>query len=81
MMLIDERRRDLLDTLLKINRTFLKLYEEHKDLDLQLRKIAKKKNLTPFEQEESNRIKRLKLFKKDMMEKIITSYESKQLPG
>lgn len=70
--------KDVFQNLLKRDRTFSKLYQEHKNLDLKLKKLSKQRNLTPFEQLESVKLKRLKLKMKDEMQRILVSYSPKK---
>lgn len=64
-----------LDELLKEDETFSKLFKEHKEIDLKLKKLEKRKNLTPEEHVEAKRLKQLKLKKKDQMQLILESKE------
>lgn len=57
------------------NDAFKKLGEEHKNLDEQLSELDGRVYLTPEEQLEKQRIKKLKLLKKDQMAEIIRQHK------
>lgn len=72
-------RQSLVHSLLESNETFKHLYEQHRDLDLQVREFDKKIYLNSEQQMEVARLKKLKLKNKDQMEAIISSHEPDRL--
>jgi uncharacterized protein YdcH (DUF465 family) len=58
---------NLIDT----NARFRMLYEEHNLLEKQLSELEKKGYLTPQEEVDKNKIKKMKLAGKDEMERIV----------
>jgi uncharacterized protein YdcH (DUF465 family) len=50
------------------------LYEEHRTLDKKLLKLSKKPYLTPAEENEEQKLKKLKLAGKDRIMKILEKY-------
>ncbi|MEA3544500.1 MAG: DUF465 domain-containing protein [Thermodesulfobacteriota bacterium] len=63
----------LLQTLTETNPRFRMLYEEHNLFEKQLSDYDKKGYLSPQEELEKNKVKKMKLVGKDEMEKIIQS--------
>ncbi len=63
----------LLQNLTETNPRFRMLYEEHNLFEKQLSEYDKKGYLSPHEQLEKNKVKKMKLVGKDEMEKIIQS--------
>ncbi len=59
------------------NEEFKKLGEEHKNLDETLSSFEERVYLTPEEQLEKQRLKKLKLLKKDQMAEIVRQYKEK----
>jgi uncharacterized protein YdcH (DUF465 family) len=59
--------------LLKKDQSFLRTYNEHRDLDARIQKISKLKNPPPSLQQEAKKLKQLKLKKKDVLYKILMS--------
>jgi len=64
---------NLLETLIENNPRFRMLYEEHSIFEKQLNELEKKTFLTPQEEMEKNKVKKMKLVGKDEMEKIMQS--------
>jgi len=62
---------NVLQTLLDSNSRFRMLYEEHIIFEKQLNEYEKKGFLSPQEELEKNKVKKMKLAGKDAMEKII----------
>ncbi len=62
---------NVLQTLLDSNSRFRKLYEEHIFFEKQLYEYEKKSFLSPQEQQEKNKVKKMKLSGKDEMERIL----------
>lgn len=71
----------IIDRLVKSNVTFKKLFEKHRDLDSRLRDMDKKVYLTPEQQTEISRLKKLKLRNKDQMEAILSQHASSRTIG
>ena len=63
----------LLQNLTETNPRFRMLYEEHNLFEKQLLEYDKKGYLSPQEELEKNKVKKMKLVGKDEMEKIIQS--------
>lgn len=63
----------LLQNLTETNPRFRMLYEEHHLFEKQLAEYDKKGYLSPQEELEKNKVKKMKLAGKDEMEKIIQS--------
>ena len=64
---------NVLQTLLDSNPRFRMLYEEHILFEKQLSEYEKKGYLSPQEELEKNKVKKMKLAGKDAMEKILHS--------
>ena len=64
---------NLLETLIEENSRFRMLYEEHSIFEKQLSEYEKKSFLTPQEELEKNKVKKMKLVGKDEMKKIMQS--------
>jgi len=64
---------NLLQDLVDNNSRFRLLYEEHIIFEKQLAEYEKKTFLSPQEELEKNKVKKLKLAGKDAMEKILSS--------
>ncbi|SHI50809.1 hypothetical protein SAMN02745165_00260 [Malonomonas rubra DSM 5091] len=62
---------NVLQTLLDSNPRFRMLYEEHILFEKQLSEYEKKGYLSPQEELEKNKVKKMKLAGKDAMEKIL----------
>ncbi|NOY13413.1 MAG: DUF465 domain-containing protein [Deltaproteobacteria bacterium] len=62
---------NVLQTLLNSNPRFRMLYEEHIIFEKQLSEYEKKGFLSPHEELEKNKVKKMKLAGKDAMEKIL----------
>ncbi len=63
----------LLQNLTETNPRFRMLYEEHNLFEKQLSEYDKKGYLSPQEELEKNKVKKMKLVGKDEMEKILQS--------
>ncbi|NOQ41004.1 MAG: DUF465 domain-containing protein [Desulfuromusa sp.] len=63
----------LLQNLTETNPRFRMLYEEHNLFEKQLSEYDKKGYLSPQEEMEKNKVKKMKLVGKDEMERIIQS--------
>ncbi|MBE9486858.1 MAG: DUF465 domain-containing protein [Desulfuromonadales bacterium] len=62
---------NLLQNLLDCNPRFRMLYEEHTFFEKQLSEYEKKSFLSPQEELEKNKVKKMKLAGKDAMERIL----------
>lgn len=62
---------NVLQTLLDSDSRFRMLYEEHIIFEKQLSDYARKSFLSPHEELEKNKVKKMKLAGKDAMEKIL----------
>ena len=69
------KEREIVERLKKENEEFKKLSEEHRNLDVLLSEIDKKRYLTPEEEIERKTIQKQKLLKKDMMAVFVRSYK------
>ena len=67
---------NVLQTLLDSNPRFRMLYEEHVLFEKQLSEYEKKGYLSPQEELEKNKVKKMKLAGKDAMEKILHTVEA-----
>lgn len=67
---------NVLQTLLDSNPRFRMLYEEHILFEKQLTEYEKKGYLSPQEELEKNKVKKMKLAGKDAMEKILHTVEA-----
>lgn len=63
----------LLQNLIENNSRFRMLYEKHTLFEKQLQEYEKKPYLSPEEEVEKNKVKKLKLIGKDEMENILQS--------
>ncbi len=66
---------EIIEKLRQENEGFKKLEEEHRDLDMQIVKIDKKKYLTPEEDMKKKQLKKEKLNKKDKIARMIGDYK------
>lgn len=66
------------ETLKKENKEFRKLAEEHEDLKKKIQELDKHKFLTPDQETEISRLKKLKLQGKDRMHQILTEHKNKK---
>lgn len=62
---------NILQTLLDSNSRFRMLYEEHIFFEKRLSEFEKKSFLSPQEEQEKNKVKKMKLSGKDEMEQIL----------
>ncbi len=72
-----ENRDELVKKLLREDAEFKKSYKAHHDYEEKIAKIDRKKRLTPEDEVERNRLKKLKLALKDGMEKRLSEYQAK----
>jgi uncharacterized protein YdcH (DUF465 family) len=68
------KEQEIVEALKKENEEFIKLSEEHRNLDVLLAEIDSKRYLTPDEEIERKKMQKLKLAKKDRMAELIKEY-------
>lgn len=66
------------EELKKENESFKQLFEQHIDFENELKKYKNRSYLSPEEQIEVKRIKKMKLLGKDQMEKLIREFKKTQ---
>jgi uncharacterized protein len=71
---MEDNEQTLIRKLCDGNARFRMLYEEHLFLEKELQKLDQKVFLTPEEEVERKKVKKLKLAGKDEMESILRSY-------
>ncbi len=71
------RESEIVEILRRENEEYRRLEREHRELDMMLSEIESKKFLTPDDEVEIQRIKKLKLQKKDKMAEIIREWKKK----
>ncbi len=69
------RESEIVEILRRENEEYRRLEREHRELDMMLSEIESKKFLTPDDEVEIHRIKKLKLQKKDKMAEIIREWK------
>ncbi|MGK7344660.1 MAG: YdcH family protein [Candidatus Nitrospinota bacterium M3_3B_026] len=69
--MLDDAEKEIVSRLLSENDEFKRLYEEHQDLEEKVERLASRKAVSPEEEIEMVRLKKLKLAGKDRMERII----------
>ncbi len=69
------KEQEIIELLRKENEEFKRLEEEHRSLDNTLKALESRRFLTPEEEMEIHRIKKLKLSKKDRMLELIEEYK------
>jgi uncharacterized protein YdcH (DUF465 family) len=67
---------EIIDTLIRENEEFRRLYQEHRELDSMLSEFNKKHYLTPEDEFEVHRMKKEKLSKKDKIAELIKNFKS-----
>lgn len=70
-----EREVELVQRVKAIDAEFRRLVEEHEHFEEQLQEFAKLRFLTPEQELERNRIKKMKLRGKDQMARILQRYK------
>lgn len=66
---------EVIELLRRENEEYKRLEKEHRELEMILSELESKKYLTPDEEVEIHRIKKLKLQKKDKMAEIIREWK------
>ena len=69
------KEQEIVEQLKRENEEFMKLTEEHKDLENILEEFDRKRYLTSEEEIERKRIQKQKLLKKDRMAELIRNYK------
>ncbi len=64
--------------LLREDAEFKKSYKDHRDYEDKIAKLEKKKHLSPEDEVQRNKLKKLKLALKDGMEKKLATYRAKR---
>ena len=73
-----EKRDELVKKLLEEDEGFRSTYKTHRDYEEKRARIDRKKRMTPEDEVERNRLKKLKLALKDEMEKRISNYSQEK---
>ncbi len=68
-----EKELKIIESLYEENDEFKKLWDEHKELEGRLGELENNRHLTPEEELEVRRLKKLKLLGKDRIEEMIRS--------
>lgn len=71
---MDERDEKLIETLIVRDEELKRFIDEHRKLERKLEEFNKRSYLTPEEEIERKRIKKLKLSGRDKIEKILSKY-------
>jgi len=71
---MDARDIELIEKFAKQDPLLRTLYQEHRELDKKLQKLSKKPYLTPAEEREEQRLKKMKLAGKDKLVRILEKY-------
>lgn len=74
---MQEKEEELVRQLLQENETFRTMKEKHAALEEELQRLETKTCLTPREEQEVKRIKKMKLMFKDEMQRILASHRTK----
>lgn len=69
------KEQEIIERLRQENEEFRRLEQEHRNLDNTLKELEAKKFLTPEDEIEIHKIKKLKLSKKDRMLELIEQYK------
>ena len=73
-MVVEE---ELVEKICRENKGFKKLWENHYELKEKIQEFERRRFLTPAEELESKRLKKLKLKEKDLMMQMVNEYRSK----
>lgn len=73
---MEPRDRELLENLSQSNSEINKLLAEHQQFEERLNTLAKRHAVTPSEEDEEVRLKRLKLQGRDRMQSILNQYRT-----
>lgn len=75
-MVVEEK---LAEKICSENKGFKKLWDNHYELKEKIQKFEKRKYLTPGEELERKRLKKVKLKEKDIIMQMVSEYCSKQV--
>ncbi|MDY6861587.1 MAG: DUF465 domain-containing protein [Thermodesulfobacteriota bacterium] len=71
---MEKEDKDLINSIIEIHPELNKYLEEHADYDEKIKKLNDLHYLTPKDELEKKNLKKLKLAKKDMIEKILSQH-------
>ena len=75
-MVVEE---DLVEKICRENKEFKKLWENHYELKEKIQEFERMKHLTPEEELERKKLKKIKLKEKDLIMQMVSEYRSKQV--
>ncbi len=75
-MVVEEK---LVEIICKENQGFKKLWDNHHELKEKIQGFEKMKYLTPEEELERKKLKKIKLKEKDLIMQMVSEYRSKQV--
>ena len=75
-MVVEE---ELVEIICKENKEFKKLWDNHYELKDKIQEFEKMKYLTPEEELERKKLKKIKLKEKDLIMQMVSEYRSKQV--
>ncbi|HJN01706.1 MAG: DUF465 domain-containing protein [Nitrospinae bacterium] len=75
-MVVEE---DLVEKICRENKEFKKLWENHYELKEKIQEFERMKYLTPEEELERKKLKKIKLKEKDLIMQMVSEYRSKQV--
>ena len=75
-MVVEE---DLVEKICRENKEFKKLWENHYELKEKIQEFERMKYLTPEEELERKKLKKVKLKEKDLIMQMVSEYLSKQV--
>jgi uncharacterized protein YdcH (DUF465 family) len=79
MTLMENTQEDLKAHLVQTNEEFRRLAEQHSQYHQQLEALTAKAHLTPLDEVEEHKLKKLKLHLKDQMNQILSRYRDRQV--
>jgi uncharacterized protein YdcH (DUF465 family) len=75
-MVVEE---ELVEKICRENKGFKKLWENHYELKEKIQEFERMKYLTPEEELERKKLKKIKLKEKDLIMQMVSEYRSKQV--
>ncbi len=72
---MSSKDQEIIEKLIKENEEFRRYMEEHRELEKKVAELEKKLYLTPDEEMEVKRLKKIKLAGKDKIEEMISRYK------
>ncbi len=72
---MSSKDQEIIEKLMKENEEFRRYMEEHRELEKKVAELEKKLYLTPDEEMEVKRLKKIKLAGKDKIEEMISRYK------